>query len=80
MNIPTAEEFWNSKKGGFLLIEDAMIEFAKLHVQTALEKASEIANYGIYQNDDGQEPFHHESNIFVNKNEILNAYPLENIK
>ena len=61
-------------------IERIMIKFAKLHVENALIEASNIADYGIYQNDDGQEPFHHESNIFINKDAILNSYDLENIK
>lgn len=39
-----------------------------------------LADWGIYQNDDGQEPFHHESNIFVRRDSILNSYPLENIE
>jgi hypothetical protein len=84
--ILTAEEFHNqyfkniSKEDLSDSQELVMIEFAKYHVTEALKQASEIADYGIYQNDDGQEPFHHESNIFVNKDAILNSYNLENIK
>lgn len=49
------------------IVENAMIEFAKYHVEQALKYASEEAvtiNYG--QN--------------VSKDSILDAYPLENIK
>ena len=47
-------------------IEKSMIEFAKYHVQKALKKASEIAD--DWENSGELAP------------EILNAYPLENIK
>lgn len=94
MNILTTEEFWKTispdEKYGMLAqlkklglhkhVFEVMRRFAKLHVESALIEASEIADYGIYQNDDGQEPFHHESNIFVNKDVILKSYNLENIK
>ena len=53
---------------------DSMIEFAKMHVKSALESASNVridedldyesGNKFYYQNEEG----------------ILNAYPLENIK
>ena len=49
-----------------------MIEFAKYHVEKALEKA--------YQNS---EIIYPEENNFIesiDKESILNAYPLENIK
>ena len=52
---------------------EAMIEFAKLHVEAALKAASENSEL------EGDE----ESNfdyICINKQSILNAYPLENIK
>lgn len=37
----------------------------------AIDDAAENADYGIAQNDDGQEPWIHESNIFINKDSIL---------
>jgi len=50
-------------------VKDAMIEFAKYHVAEALKLASE--NYlHIFEGE----------LIFLNKESILNAYPLENIK
>ena len=63
-----------------------MIEFAKYHVQKALEQASEkafveyidlntdeIFDYTDVITDDDVE-------VNINKDSILNAYPLENIK
>jgi len=50
-------------------IKKAMIEFAKFHVENALNQASRSATLtgdGCYE--------------WVDKDSILNAYPLENIK
>lgn len=87
--IPTAKEFLSStstlnkrlflkKTEDFDQAVDRMIEFAKLHVQAALKEASEKFKMKIKgdvheldMNDDWME---------VDKNSILNAYPLENIK
>ena len=53
-------------------IKKAMIEFAKLHVEAALKKASENAEQKwIKFTEDDYE---------IDKDSILNAYPLENIK
>ena len=51
-------------------IKKAMIEFAKLHVEAALEEANRKVIVTYYY-DEG---------IRVNKDSILNAYPLTNIK
>ena len=51
-------------------IKKAMIEFAKLHVEAALKEANRKVIVTYYY-DEG---------IRVNKDSILNAYPLENIK
>lgn len=54
---------------------EAMIEFAKLHVEAALKKVSEKAAIninGFIQNYD--------ENLCVDKNSILTSYPLKNIK
>ena len=74
--IPTAEEFLDNSDFPVdktevwdLDIHDIMIKFAKLHVEAALKEASE--NVII----DGH-PFEYE----LDKNSIINAYPLENIK
>ena len=50
-------------------IEDALIEFAKMHVETALYIASEMADL----TDNGRFPY-------VDKTSILNSYSLDNIK
>lgn len=86
-NIPTAKEFLDSYKKtiGVRLISDMSpeqisnyaIEFAKLHVQAALKAASKQAKTkedvaifaeGSYRTQ------------VVDKESILNSYPLENIK
>ena len=84
--IPTAEEFLKSKDynlggneelaDGLLtnnVIED-MIEFARKHVIAALKEASKEAEGDMIFTEDG------DKFIKVNKNSILDAYPLENIK
>ena len=49
-------------------VKQTMIEFAKLHVQAALEAATNLTNKsGIPR-------------IVDNKDSILNSYPLDNIK
>jgi hypothetical protein len=76
--IPTAEEIlqeWLSqtdqtdlKDGHYFVIKQAMFEFAKMHVEEALKQASEQ----VYVSD----------TVFceIDRDSILNAYPLENIK
>ena len=71
MNIPTAEEFYFETTQCHINHRDikrAMVEFAKLHVQAALEAATNLTNKsGIPR-------------IVDNKDSILNSYPLDNIK
>jgi hypothetical protein len=73
--LPTAEEFLESQHEIVPSIEfdirQVMIEFAKLHVKQALKEASEDAHTKDvpYTND-----------VEVDKDSILNAYLLENIK
>ena len=76
--IPTAEEFLILNKDkdfrlsmSGLYVSEIMIEFAKLHVEAALKNASE--NALVYADEGGYSEF-------VDKNSILNAYQLENIK
>ena len=78
MKIQTAEEFL-SKNIDYVLENDckedvktAMIEFAKLHVEYALKNASEKST--VIRDEEFYTISH------VNKNSILNAYPLTNIK
>ena len=68
--IPTAEEFLETDKDWNRTTAQMMIEFAKLHVEAALEEANRKVIVTYYY-DEG---------IRVNKDSILNAYPLENIK
>ena len=81
-NIPTAEDFLlhdydasSRQEGGSVFAQDAkdkMIEFAKLHVKAALQEALEnVPGFGSSTDiPDWKE---------VEK-ELLNSYPLENIK
>lgn len=74
--IPTAEEFFNNK-GIFGSMEERLsqyaIEFAKLHVEAALKDASNNAE-GIDADN------YYVPNSCIDKQSILNAYPLTNIK
>ena len=75
--LPTAKEFfnqWDEVSGDTFEWELMMKEFAKLHVKAALEAASEKAH-----------TIHIDCGILgvieeVDKDSILNAYPLTNIK
>lgn len=75
--IPTAEEFLK-KNIDYVLeidakndVEEAMIEFAKLHVEAALKAASEDAHTkDVPYTDD----------VEVDKDSILNSYSIDNIK
>jgi len=85
-NILTAEEFLCTKgvdDGDMILsttihdVRKAMIEFAKLHVEAALKAAAEKA----YIDNNHQQGCSFDSDDFeVNKESILNAYPLDLIK
>lgn len=71
--IPTSTEFqWIKRKYRDDVAKDLMIEFAKLHVEAALKAASENAEtrYIPYTDDEYE----------IDKNSILNSYPLDNIK
>lgn len=95
--MPTAEEFRISQCidiGQDLFnsgLHELMIEFAKLHVQAALEEASKKVEKGEFyifgSNDDEYlfDKFMDESTIgclkfSIDKESILNAYPLDKIK
>jgi hypothetical protein len=78
--IPTAEDLLkqiyneDSGAGGDSYsqgdIERLMIEFAKYHVEQALKEASEKAEWSGYAL----------ASVEIDKDSILDAYPLENIK
>ena len=62
---------------GMYYVKEAMIEFAKMHVQEALKQASVEAEV----EHELSNPYDPNSEYqIVNKDSILNAYPLENIK
>ena len=77
--VPTACEFITSTPGhltGDVDDETLMIEFAKMHVEAALKEASEKADT-IYVEEDGCATGDYYE---VDKDSILNSYPLTNIK
>jgi hypothetical protein len=91
--IPTAEEILSKKfselKSYSLLhhlIKDCMIEFAKLHVEQALKEASESRCIKMHdkiwfaQSLEPGTKILDRVNITVDKDSILNSYPIENIK
>jgi hypothetical protein len=78
MSVPTAEEFLkeaqsNPNKGW--TTRKLMIEFAKLHVEAALKEASEKVEYDV-----NHDTLLNYFPVVIDKDSILNAYPLENIK
>jgi hypothetical protein len=75
----TAKEFWDNACTTDVLKSpsDIMIEFAKMHVEAALKEASEKINL----TDEVCEALqNHWFNEYIDKDSILNSYPLENIK
>ena len=66
--IPTAEEFCNDMRYVTYSLDEKLITFAKMHVEEALKEASEQ----VYVSD----------TVFceIDRDSILNAYPLENVK
>lgn len=85
--IPTAEEFLDSlyrKKSQtmFDAIEQAMIEFAKLHVEAALKEASKEATINKNKGEVTARTFGNviDGTYSINQQSILNSYSLDNIK
>lgn len=77
--IPTAKEF--IKLNAPCSIEGFLIEFAKLHVQEALKKASEnVKTKSIFKKQGRSGYSNYIQKTVLDKRSILNAYPLENIK
>jgi hypothetical protein len=77
MSVPTAEEFNNDIRYVTYSLDEKLITFAKLHVEAALKNASENVQAFVDSNGEWVS-----SNVtaVINKNSILNSYPLENIK
>ena len=70
--IPTAEEFLDANTSGIIdeiKCKELMIEFAKLHVEAALEEASEEAEKLMSHSWEKEY-----------QQSIINSYPLTNIK
>ena len=84
MKIPTAEElFYQNNKKDFWdegTVEDyilpTIIEFAKLHVEAALKQASEEVDFTL----DTYSSMQQGSVIEIDKETVIDAYPLTNIK
>jgi hypothetical protein len=90
MNIPTAEEFFKQCFEGYhtsqynelhevqkTRAEFAIIEFAKLHVEAAKQEITKKARTkSDWSGNTGSEY----CDTVVDKDSILNAYPLTNIK
>ena len=84
--VITAQEFldisFGENKAVRSKITKVMIEFAKLHVQEALKQASEkslmkdVNEDCHYEDEEGNFP----EIYFIDKDSILNAYNLNNIK
>jgi len=77
--MPTAEEVFMQSTvitmaGNKQKVMSLMIEFAKIHVKEALKQASVKGETKKYNYGPGG------SHIGIERNSILNAYPLENIK
>lgn len=73
----TAEEFMleNLQSMDMSEVEHAMIEFAKMHLRNAIEAQCKNARIKIVKSQDGSPDI-----IEVDKDSILEAYPLDNIK
>ena len=75
-NMITAEEFYKQTTGcviNHVDIKNAMIEFAKLHVEAALTEASKVARWSEQITMQGLQ-------VTIIKSSVLNAYSPENIK
>ena len=68
------ERFYAVTSGDEHEIINAMVEFAKMHVEAALEEANNKATTK-YMNAISGPPI-----IMIDEDSILNAYPLTNIK
>lgn len=89
--IPTAEEVWKHsrlKDGGLqsvLITTKLMIDFAKIHVEAALNKAYENAEMIEKSADEnGNQPCFMSNDMgdsfILDKKSILKSYSLDNIK
>ena len=86
--METAEEFLKKKKyptfdksGGLEVyyVKEAMVDFAKMHVQKALQSAYDYHTIEKYKKEEMYD-YPDIENFRANKKSILNAYPLDLIK
>lgn len=77
VKAPTAEEFINDIKNVTYSEEEKLIIFARLHVEAALKVASEKGEAFVRTNGEWTSS---KVTAGLNKESILNSYPLENIK
>lgn len=82
--IPTAEEFMNRPFGQKWDIQTLMIEFAKLHCEAQREAILNNVTLkfecGNISKQNCNAVFCHNCMECVDKESVINAYPLENIK
>jgi len=90
----TAEEFIEQNvPNTCIVLPEWLIEFAKLHVKAALKEASKVkrvdlyvrpdrkgSKYKLVESGEAYDIFGTRQMWKVNKESILNAYPLKNIK
>ena len=80
--MKTAAEFLD--QGNFNNTTDMMIEFAKLHVQAALQKANKNARIDVNGNKVIASGFRdregNQISVSIDKHSTTNAYPESNIK
>lgn len=79
MSVPTAEEFNNDIRYVTYSLDEKLITFAKLHVEAALEAASEKATVTPIDHEEISEGSFRP--IWgVDDDSILKSYPLDKIK
>ena len=70
--------FYSDKEGDMVCfskdVEKAMIDFAKYHVEEASKVHSRVANFKYGKMKGPYQP------VIINRKEILESYPLDNIK
>ena len=52
-------------------MQNIILRIQKDAWNASIRWAAEHADWGVYQNDDGQEPYYHECNIYVQEESIL---------
>ena len=75
--MKTAAEFFD--EGNFNNVTDMLIEFAKMHVQEALQSAYDYHTIEKHKKEEMYD-YPNVENFRANKDSILNAYPLDLIK